>query len=70
VGNPVANRQKWRNGHEGVAACQTKELSNFTLNFRIFSIEPIFHYLRLMAVLTVYLKFTCFEEKNFVKGAL
>jgi hypothetical protein len=41
VGNAVANRHKWRIGHESAATCQTKELSNFTLDFLIFSTEPI-----------------------------
>jgi hypothetical protein len=36
-GNPVANHHKWRIGHESVETCQTKELSNFALNFLIFS---------------------------------
>jgi hypothetical protein len=37
--NAVANRHKWRNGHESVANCQAKELSNFSLNFLIFQLN-------------------------------
>jgi hypothetical protein len=42
VGNPVTNRHNWQIGHESVVTFQTKELSNFALNFLIFSLEPIF----------------------------
>jgi hypothetical protein len=53
VGNPVAKRHKWRIGHENVAFCQIKELSNFALNFLMFfNLTNLFHYLRLMAVVT------------------
>jgi hypothetical protein len=63
VGNPVANRHKWRIGHESVATRQTKELSNFALNFLFFfNCTNLFHYLRLMAAGTEWSKFTCFEK--------
>jgi hypothetical protein len=48
VGNLVANRHKWRFGHESVAPLPTflqlvrqKKMSNFALNLLIISIEPI-----------------------------
>jgi hypothetical protein len=53
VGTLVANNQKWRIGHESVATCQAKELSNFALNFLFFfSRTNLFHYLHRMAVVS------------------
>jgi hypothetical protein len=39
VGNYVANRHEWRIGHESVATCKTKELSNFAFNFQFFQLN-------------------------------
>jgi hypothetical protein len=36
VGHPVTNSHKWRIGHGNKATCQTKEWSNFELNFIYF----------------------------------